>query len=206
MENWEIMVKKRQKIVGKGLKYSIFRTKWGYFGLAGRQDGLIRTYLPARAVEGIRAEILRGLPGAREEGDFFRSVQERVAAYFEGSCVDFESDTPIILDGLSVFAREVLAACREVRFGQTESYGGLAERIGRSGCARAVGRVMGKNPLPLIIPCHRVVRRDGGLGGFSAAGGVRLKERLLLHERRYLGEDSLLNVCVRYQQPECLIR
>ena len=92
-------------------------------------------------------------------------------------------DIPVAFEGLSPFAIKVLSACRNVGFGKAVSYHELARKIGRANAARAVGTVMAKNPLPLIIPCHRVIRSDGKLGGFSAPGGISLKKRLLRHEK-----------------------
>jgi methylated-DNA-[protein]-cysteine S-methyltransferase len=88
---------------------------------------------------------------------------------------------------MSAFARSVLGACREIRFGQTMSYEGLARKAGKPKAVRAVGRVMARNPLPLIIPCHRVVHCDGKIGGFSAIGGVSLKKRMLEMEGGHRG-------------------
>ena len=79
-----------------------------------------------------------------------------------------------------------MTACRDIKFGQTISYSGLAKRIGRAGSARAVGNALAKNPLPLIIPCHRVVRNDGKIGGFSAKGGITLKKKMLELEHQAL--------------------
>jgi methylated-DNA-[protein]-cysteine S-methyltransferase len=79
----------------------------------------------------------------------------------------------------SPFAQRVLAACRQIPYGQTRSYAELAARAGSPGAARAVGSVMAQNRLPLLIPCHRVVGSQGKLGGFSAPGGLETKVRLL---------------------------
>jgi methylated-DNA-[protein]-cysteine S-methyltransferase len=173
-----LKAKKVQKIV----KYAIFKTKWGYFGLAATDKGLLRTCLPADAREKIKSQLLRYLPSAQYDKDLFKTAQKQITAYFERDCVDF-GGIPVVLDGLSVFTRRVLKACRSIRFGQTVTYGRLAEMAGRPRAARAVGGVMAKNPLPLIIPCHRVIRADGGMGGFSAMGGTILKTRLLTLER-----------------------
>ena len=93
---------------------------------------------------------------------------------------------PVVLDEFSPFARAVLNVCRDVTFGRTIAYGQLAQKAGSPFAARAVGVVMAHNPLPLIIPCHRVVRSDGKIGGFSAQGGPALKKRMLELERQAL--------------------
>jgi O-6-methylguanine DNA methyltransferase len=92
---------------------------------------------------------------------------------------------------LSLFAGRVLTACGDIKFGQTISYGRLAKKIGRAGAARAVGGALAKNRLPLIIPCHRVIRSDGKIGGFSAAGGTTIKKGMLELERKILSSVSL---------------
>ena len=88
-----------------------------------------------------------------------------------------------MLDGFSIFAREVLTACRDIRYGRTISYGILAEKTGRVAAGRAVGGALAKNPLPLIIPCHRVTCKSGNIGGFSAPGGAGMKENMLKLEK-----------------------
>jgi methylated-DNA-[protein]-cysteine S-methyltransferase len=170
-------------------RYTIFRTKWGYFGLAGSESGLLRTCLPLADPEKVKTRLLIGLQAARCDKDLFQTAQERITAYFEGAYVNFDKDIPILLDGFSRFARSVLTACRDVRFGRTISYGELAAKAGSPKAARAIGGVMARNPLPLIIPCHRVVRSDGKIGGFSAAGGVKLKKRMLELEGKAVTRD-----------------
>ncbi len=165
-------------------RYTIFKTKWGYFGLAGTELGLLRTGLPSQKPEKIRRELLNNLETAQFDKGLFKKLQERITAYFDGAYVNFDKDVPIITDGLSFFAGQVLNTCRDIRFGETISYGGLAKETGRAGAARAVGGALAKNPLPLIVPCHRVVRSDGKIGGFSAAGGITLKKKMLELERQ----------------------
>jgi methylated-DNA-[protein]-cysteine S-methyltransferase len=178
----------------KTMKYTIFKTKWGYFGLASTDNGLLRTCLPLAKREKAKSQLLQNLPDPQYDKALFKTIQKQVIAYFEGDCVDFR-DIPVALacperpvvstvepsrrDGLGLFARRVLTACRKIEFGQTVSYGRLAEMAGKSGAARAVGNALARNPLPLIIPCHRVVCANGSLGGFSASGGVNLKKRML---------------------------
>ncbi|HUT47029.1 MAG TPA: methylated-DNA--[protein]-cysteine S-methyltransferase [Sedimentisphaerales bacterium] len=171
----------------KVIKYVIFRTKWGYFGLAGTKSALCRTQLPCPEPKKIEAGLLKNLPDAQFDDTFFKILQKQIAAYFEGSCVNFSPDIPVVLDGFGGFSREVLTACREIEFGQRITYAGLAKKAGQPAASRAVGNALAKNPLPLIIPCHRVLRTDGKMGGFSAPGGIILKKKMLELECETLG-------------------
>jgi methylated-DNA-[protein]-cysteine S-methyltransferase len=163
-------------------RYTIFKTKWGYFGIVGNETGLVRTCLPT-TMERVKSLLLKRLKNTKFDRAFFGEIEEKITAYFEGSYASFGRDIPVVLDGFSEFGKAVLDACRDASFGETISYGQLAERIGRPGAARAVGGVLARNPLPLVIPCHRVVYSDGGLGGFSAFGGITVKKRMLELEK-----------------------
>jgi methylated-DNA-[protein]-cysteine S-methyltransferase len=169
----------KAKKMQKTMKYTIFRTKWGYFGLASTDNGLLRTCLPLAEREKAKSQLLQNLPDPQYDKALFKTAQEQITAYFEGACINFSAGFPIVLSGFSSFAGLVLTACRDIEFGQTVSYDRLAEMAGRPGAARAVGGVLSKNPLPLIIPCHRVVCANGKIGGFSAPGGVNLKKKML---------------------------
>jgi methylated-DNA-[protein]-cysteine S-methyltransferase len=103
---------------------------------------------------------------------------EMLQAYATGRPVDFRC-VEVDLGEASEFRRRVVRHCREIPFGKTQTYGKLAAKAGYPGAARAVGNCMAANRIPLVIPCHRVVAADGSLGGFSAPGGIRLKQRLL---------------------------
>jgi len=168
----------------RAIKYTIFEIKWGYFGLAGTEYGLLRTCLPGSEPEKIKSQLLKDSsllkrPSTiRYDKTFSETIQKGITAYFEGARVNF-SNIPVVLDGLSQFSRSVLTACRDISFGQTLSYARLAQKSGRPTAARAVGNALAKNPLPLIIPCHRVIYSDGKIGGFSAPGGTSIKKRLL---------------------------
>ncbi len=109
-----------------------------------------------------------------------KTTAAQLADYFLGRKVCFTA--PLDLSSLTPFARKVLTALAHLPYGQTITYGQLAKRIGAPAGARAVGSCLARNPLPLIIPCHRVLPRTGGLGGFSAPAGPNLKRRLLMLE------------------------
>jgi O-6-methylguanine DNA methyltransferase len=171
----------------KVTKYTIFQTKWGYFGLAGTEYGLCRTQLPGSKPEKIKTLLLKNLHAAQFDKTFCKILQEQITAYFEGACVNFSRDLPLILDGFCSFGTSILTTCREIEIGQTITYGQLAKKAGRPNASRAVGSTLAKNPLPLIIPCHRIIRSDGKLGGFSAPGGITLKKKMLELECEALG-------------------
>jgi methylated-DNA-[protein]-cysteine S-methyltransferase len=166
----------------KTMKYTIFQTKWGYFGLAGTDAGLCRTLLPMPDHGKIESQILHNLPEAKFNKSYFKNLQEKIIAYFDGDSVNFGLDIPVTLNGFRGFSCRVLTACRDIKFGQKTTYAGLAKKAGRPNAGRAVGNALARNPLPLIIPCHRVIRSDGKLGGFSAPGGISIKKKLLALE------------------------
>ncbi len=166
------------KTRSEGLIYTIFATDWGYFGLAGTKQGLLRSHLPHAKAEIVEARLLKGLESATFSRSYFNTLQKCIIAYFGGSYVNFDPDLSG-LDGLSPFCRAVLGTCRHIPHGRTLSYRDLAKKIRRPKSARAIGNALGANPLPLIIPSHRVIRTDGKIGGFTATGGARMKKRML---------------------------
>ena len=168
------------------MKYVVFQTKWGCFGLAGTEKGICRTILPLKKEETVQSLLLKEFPDAQLDKNLFKSLQKEIIAYFQGKNIDFSTDIPIFLNGSGEFTHRILNTCRTITYGQTTTYADLAQKAKRPGAARAVGNVMAKNPIPLIIPCHRIIRTDGNMGGFSAPGGINLKKRLLQHEKHIL--------------------
>lgn len=119
----------------------------------------------------------------------------QVSAYLAGDAVDF-SISELDFEGCGEFERRVLLADHQIPQGRVMTYGGLAAKVGVPGGARAVGNVMAGNPFPLVIPCHRVIRSDGSLGGFG--GGLKMKRALL--EREGVAFDGRGRV-----RPECIL-
>ncbi len=111
----------------------------------------------------------------REDGRRFAEVFGMLEKYFSGHCVDFKL-LPLDVAG-SVFEKKVWAEMKKISYGHSKSYGAIAARLGIPKGARAVGNACGKNPVPIIIPCHRVLKGDGSIGGYT--GGVGIKKRLL---------------------------
>ncbi|MGC8908483.1 MAG: methylated-DNA--[protein]-cysteine S-methyltransferase [Desulfomonilaceae bacterium] len=112
---------------------------------------------------------------AQPSSPVMKQLIRELDAYFSGAPLRFL--TPVDVSWGSPFCRDVWSALQTVPYGKTISYGGLAAMIGKPGAARAVGLAVGKNPAPIIIPCHRVIRSDGSLGGYGP--GVALKQSLL---------------------------
>jgi methylated-DNA-[protein]-cysteine S-methyltransferase len=114
-----------------------------------------------------------------------------VERYLAGKSVDF-SKVDLDLAGVGDFHRQIYAATRRVGWGETVTYGELARRVGSPGAARAVGQAMGRNPIPIIVPCHRVLASGRKIGGFSAFGGAVTKARLLELEGVHLDDGTPL--------------
>jgi methylated-DNA-[protein]-cysteine S-methyltransferase len=109
----------------------------------------------------------------------FDEVRRELGEYFEGKRESF--DVPLEADGTD-FQRDVLGALQQIPYGETRTYGEIAEHLGKPKASRAVGAANGRNPIPILIPCHRVIGSDGSLTGFG--GGIDTKEFLLSLERR----------------------
>ncbi len=165
--------------MAKTIKYTIFKTKWGYFALAATADRqlLLRSCLPCPTRKIGESHIAAGLDNPQLDKNLLKPLQNKIIAYFEGRPVKF--DTPLTIDNLSPFTQKVLAACRKIPPGKTITYSQLAKMIGRPKASRAVGNALAKNPIPLIIPCHRVIRCDGSIGKFSAQGSTALKKKMI---------------------------
>jgi len=158
------------------IKYAIVPTSWGEVLLAGGSRGLCGLALPpARKCDGHR-RAKKLWNGCAHASSLLQDLQELIIRYFDGDPVDLS--VPVDLSALTDFQRKVLTTTKQLKFGQTISYANLAKSIGQPGATRAVAQALGRNPIPLVIPCHRVVAGDG-LGGFSAEQGVKLKKRLL---------------------------
>jgi methylated-DNA-[protein]-cysteine S-methyltransferase len=168
--------------MGRGAHhYHVFETAGGFCGIAWNSVGITRFQLPARSAQATERNLLRRLHNA-EPGTPPPEVAQAVAAvrqYFAGEKVDF-SAIAIDLDVKDEFFRRVYALVRRVSWGDTTTYGAVAKELGAGPeAARDVGQAMAKNPVPLIIPCHRVLAAGGKVGGFSAPGGVTSKIRML---------------------------
>lgn len=168
--------------------YTIIDTAIGPIGLAWNERGICRVALPERDRQRMESRFAARLDGAApgEPPADVAAAIGLIRRYAEGEAVDF-SDVAIDLDGVDLFRRAIYAAARKLGFGETTTYGGLADAAGHPGKARETGEALGRNPVPLIVPCHRIHAAGGKIGGFSAPGGSSTKEKLLALEGVRLG-------------------
>jgi methylated-DNA-[protein]-cysteine S-methyltransferase len=171
--------------------YCLFETAIGACGVAWSDRGVTRLQLPERSrsaterrLRGRGANASAGVPPAAVSATI--RLLER---YFAGEQVDL-SGVALDLSGVSPFHRKIYDAARALAWGKTATYGELAQQAGARDATRAVGQAMGKNPVPIIIPCHRVLAAGGKIGGFSAHGGTSTKQRLLTLEGVHLGHST----------------
>lgn len=162
-------------------RYTVFETAGGFCGIAWNDVGITRFQLPTRSAEATERNLLRRLPGG-EAAKPTAEIAEAIAAvrrYFDGEEIDF-SGFALDLGEQDAFFKRIYDAARRVGWGHTTTYGALAKELGAGPeAARDVGQAMAKNPVGLIIPCHRVLAAGGKVGGFSAPGGATAKIRML---------------------------
>ncbi|SFI64072.1 methylated-DNA--[protein]-cysteine S-methyltransferase [Planctomicrobium piriforme] len=165
----------------------IFQTDLGWFGLRGTENGLTALTFGHAG----RTDVVRVLRQDAEEGDLPRWMEhavELLQQFSRGESVDL-TEIPLDISHRTPFERRVREQLARIGYGQTISYGELAAAAGKPGAARAVGTVMSKNPVPLVIPCHRVLAAGGKLGGYSAPSGLAMKRRLLDMESLACGQS-----------------
>ena len=168
----------------KQAAYCIFETPLGVCGIAWDDGGapscVTHFQLPEAGAEITKSRIARNSGGqeASTPPPRIAEIIGRVQRHLRGELQDFR-DVAVDLGGAEPFSRRVYEAAREILAGQTRTYGELASILGEPNAAQAVGQALGNNPIPLIIPCHRVLAAAGKLGGFSAHGGQTTKTRLL---------------------------
>jgi methylated-DNA-[protein]-cysteine S-methyltransferase len=162
---------------------ALFDTPIGTCAIAWTERGISALQLPERTAAATRARIARRLADATESEPppEIRTIIDKIAALIAGDDIDLR-DIPLDVGALPDFDRRVYEIAREIPPGDTMTYGEIATRLGDPGAARAVGQALGKNPVAIIIPCHRVLAAGRRIGGFSANGGIATKRRLLAIE------------------------
>jgi methylated-DNA-[protein]-cysteine S-methyltransferase len=162
------------------LGFTLFATPIGACGIAWGEHGLVGVQLPEGDEAITRARLARRFGAAKEcaPPPTWQRAADDIAALLRGEAKDL-LDLAIDDEGLPHFHRQVYAIARRILPGQTRTYGEIAIELGDASAARAVGQALGRNPFPIVVPCHRVLAAGGKLGGFSARGGVVTKLRLL---------------------------
>jgi len=158
----------------------IFKSRWGWIGVSETAKGIDAVVLPQASRQAVLSE-LPAVPGELPEGQAssrLREAQAQLTDYLAGTRHSF--DLSLDLSGGTSFQQKVWRTLLRVSYGQLRSYQWVAVRVGGSQYARAVGNAVGANPMPIVIPCHRIVAQDASLGGFS--GGLSTKRKLLTLE------------------------
>lgn len=169
-------------MAAKPIFYAVWPTAWGPVGGVAGEEGLCQFILPHYPLADLKALLAFENRDATENPSAFAELAELTRQYFNGRPVDF-SGIACQVPGEVTLAGQVYRYCRTIPYGQTISYSRLAQVIQRPDAARAVASALGKNSIPLVIPCHRVIYSGGKLGGFSCPGGEDLKRRMLALEK-----------------------
>lgn len=160
--------------------YSIFETEFGWCVIIGEEGSPseIIPFLPTR--KDAYSRIILNYADMIDDSCCFKELKEAIGRYFSGEKIVFE--LPLDLSNYTQFQRGVWEITRSIPYGEIRTYGWIAKKLGNPRSSRAVGAALARNPLPIVIPCHRVVRSNGELGGYSAVGGIDSKTELLKME------------------------
>jgi O-6-methylguanine DNA methyltransferase len=158
--------------------FVVYESSIGYIIIVTKNGKVISLDVTDKGTYEARKMVLSFHPDATESMTPFKTIRTLLDRYLQGREVDF--DVEVDISSLGSFTQKVLNELRKIPYGETRSYGWLAKKVGKPGAARAVGQALKRNPVPIIIPCHRIIRDDGTIGGFSM--GVNIKERLLALE------------------------
>ena len=178
--------------------HAVFETALGFVGIAWNDKGLTRLCLPQRDRAAVERRLLKHgrdvgseIPTelSKDAPSWVADLVSAITAYAAGEEVDF-STVPVDLSGIDDFRLAIYAAARKLQFGEITTYGELAVRAGHPGLARETGAALGSNPVPLVIPCHRILAAGGKIGGFSAPDGSATKEKMLKLEGVRVGPPS----------------
>jgi methylated-DNA-[protein]-cysteine S-methyltransferase len=158
--------------------HTVLESPVGPITVVVEDDHLVGLYVEQGLAKALERSATLGAPSDPDEVPLLRAVADQLAAYFRGELTDF--DLPVAATG-TPFQQRVWEALQRIPYGETWSYGRLAAEIGNPAASRAVGAANGRNPISIVVPCHRVIGSSGALTGY--AGGLTTKEQLLAHER-----------------------
>ena len=158
--------------------HTVLDSPLGPLTVVTEDDGLCGLYVEQGLHKALERRATLGAPSRAQEVPLLQAVAEQLTAYFRGELTEF--DLPVAAAG-TPFQQRVWAALTDIPYGETRSYGQIATEVGNPAASRAVGAANGRNPVSIVVPCHRVVGSTGRLTGY--AGGLTTKEQLLAHER-----------------------
>lgn len=173
--------------------YTLFDTTIGRCGIAWSEGGIVGVQLPETRERDTLSRLLKRHPDATQAAPppAIQQVLDNIVALLAGESADL-SVAMLDMQHVSPFHRRVYEAARAIAPGETLSYGEIAEKLGASGSARAVGQALGRNPFAVVVPCHRVLAAGGKMGGFSANGGIGTKLRMLsIESARVNGHQTM---------------
>ena len=164
--------------------FTVFKTAIGWCGMVMKGRNVKRLFIGHSRQHQIKRHIKEAFRDAMEvhPSRGMRAIIKRLERYCSGENVALGS-VPVDWSSLTAFQKKVLKAAAQIPYGSVDTYSGLARKIDSPKSARAVGNALAKNPFPLIVPCHRIIRGDGRIGGFSAGDGISIKNKLLSIER-----------------------
>jgi len=168
------------------VEYTFFESQIGTISLASRNKKIIALDIQSKNVYEVKKHLSSLYPDGHESELSFKTIKLLLDKYLKGKKVDFDVD--IDISGESQFTQKVLRELKKIPYGEVRSYLWIGKQVGHVMGARAVGQAVKRNPMPIIIPCHRVIREDGSLGGFSL--GIEIKKRLLAIEDVFNGIDK----------------
>jgi methylated-DNA-[protein]-cysteine S-methyltransferase len=168
------------------LRFAVFESSLGNIFLVSKNDRLIRLDVTKDTCYEIGKRLRYLYPDSVESESAFQKVHRLLDRYLKGDRVDFDVDVDI--DDVNDFTRRVLLETMKIPYGEVKSYLSIGKGIGYPRAPRAVGQAVKRNPIPLIIPCHRVIREDGSIGGYSLEGVS--KQALLTLEGVKISPDS----------------
>ena len=158
--------------------HTVLDSPLGPLTVVVEDDHLVGLYVEQGLAKALERSATLGTPSEPEDVPMLRAVAEQLTAYFRGELTAF--DLPVAMAG-TPFQTRVWEALQRIPYGETWSYGRLATEVGNPAASRAVGAANGRNPVSIVVPCHRVIGSTGRLTGY--AGGLSTKEQLLAHER-----------------------
>jgi methylated-DNA-[protein]-cysteine S-methyltransferase len=181
------IVKNSERYVKLDLvEYAFFESSIGTISLASRNKKITALDIHSKNLYEVKKHLATLYPEGSESEQSFKTIKLILNRYLKGQKVDFDVD--IDISGESQFTQKVLRELQRIPYGKVQSYLWIGKRLGQTMAARAVGQAVKRNPILIIIPCHRVIRENGSLGGFSQ--GIEIKKRLLALEGVLKGIDK----------------